>query len=488
MFCENCGTKLKEGSQFCKECGVKAAVTVQRHYGHVSGPGPIPTIEEKKAVIPFASVFGIALTGLLAVFAVYAFVKLRTKLTGWLIAAAVLVISYLLQRFVTKRSFKNALVIFTAAVITVSGAFAFTTDTKTKPLSSLFNPGRETGVIATSSSDSSGEKEITIKSTIAKDEDRSSLVSAGVNLDDLGNIINGQYYFINGNDRYYSSFDERSMPHIYKADSSGNAEAIFDGFGWSLVVYNDWLYFSGNEGTYIDGSYNLFRMKKDGSNLEKINTGFCYGMSFYNEWLYYIKTSSIGAGDYSFWRSALDGSGEETVVAKGGFCGVVFENRIYYLDSGYILNSAATDGTDAKTVISEQMKNFVIGNGKIVYTDSSNNIKTADTDGKNIKVIREAGTEALYTLNSFRDEIYYTSYENTDSSYSFAYPYKLNTIGFDGSGDRNIYSGISYGIYINILDDGIYVLDYAPDASSGILTAITRRMDFNGNGVTELMR
>lgn len=57
-----------------------------------------------------------------------------------------------------------------------------------------------------------------------------------------------------------------------------------------------------------------------------------------------------------------------------------------------------------------------------------------------------------------------------------------------GTDERNIYSGLSYGVYINILADGVYVLDYAPDVNSNLYVAIAKRIDYNGRNVIEPYR
>ena len=43
---------------------------------------------------------------------------------------------------------------------------------------------------------------------------------------------------------FYSSYDTNNESHIYSVKKDGtDLQPIFDGFGWSLVVIDDWLYF-----------------------------------------------------------------------------------------------------------------------------------------------------------------------------------------------------------------------------------------------------
>ena len=323
----------------------------------------------------------------------------------------------------------------------------------------------------------------------AKTDEQSSIVSKGVNLDDLGNITNGQYFFDDGQNQFYSSFDGNSAAHIYRTlKSSQQTTAIFDGFGWSLVEYKDWLYFSGNQGTVIDGTYNIFRMKLDGSQIEKINTGYCYGMSIFQNHLYYIKKSSSSSADYTICRSGLDGRDEQVLITDFNGYSVIFENMLYYCSKNGTYYRAQLDGTKSIVVLTDSVKMAIIGNGKIIYTDANGNINLADIDGKNPRLIRAAGTMPIWSLNSQKDTIFYTVYDPTMVEGTSAYTYELYRISFDGTGNQMIYNSLSYGTYINIVDDKVYTLDYAIDAANGTMPAITKSMNLTGEGVTDLYR
>lgn len=317
----------------------------------------------------------------------------------------------------------------------------------------------------------------------------SSVLSKGVNLDDLGNIMNGQYFFDDGDRQFYSSFDQSGAAHIYVNNKSTNTVTdIFDGFGWSLTLYDGWLYFSGNQGTAIDGTYNLFRIRPDGSEVEKLNNAYCFGMSIYQNYLYYIKRTDATTGSYAICRLKLDGSGEETLVPDfAGYC-IIFENSLYYAGSDGILYKASPDGTQATALINGNVRQFIIGNGKVIYADFSGNIYVADISGQNSTMIRSAGSIALYSLNSSKDIIYYTLLDQSKPHDQYAYDYELHRIGFDGGSDQLIYSSASYGTYVNVVNDLVFVLDYATDDSTGILTAVAISMDNLGGGVSALPR
>lgn len=311
----------------------------------------------------------------------------------------------------------------------------------------------------------------------------SSQVSEGVNLDDLGNVMNGQYYFDSGSEQYYSTFNENGDSHIYMT-KAGQTKTIFDGFGWSFAVKDNYLYFSGNEGKVIDGTYNLFRMVKDGSSYEKINSGYCFNMNFYDKWLYYSKAD--GEDLYSIYRSDLNGA-NETKIIDNSYNGIIYENKLYYQvdNSVYVANP---DGSNASSILSDSVTQFIIGQGKIIYLDIYYNIKMANIDGSNIKVIKAYDGEQIIKINSYKDKIFYVKYNESYLSDRRAYQYYLHSVKMDGTDDKKVYEGVSWGYYINIVKDKIYVLDYAQDLTINKFVAITSKMNIDGSNITNLYR
>ena len=131
------------------------------------------------------------------------------------------------------------------------------------------------------------------------------------------------------------------------------------------------------------------------------------------------------------------------------------------------------DGTKPTQVIDQTCSSFIIGNGKLIFNDGGA-LKTADTDGKNINTIREADNLVITTLNSRGNTVYYSAYNNNAIDYKLnGYPYTLYSINFNGKDDRQIYTGTSWGIYINIIDNNVYALDYVMDVDAGHPTYVT---------------
>lgn len=327
-----------------------------------------------------------------------------------------------------------------------------------------------------------------VKKTI--DELQSSLVSQGVEEDDLGNIVNGQYFFDDGDNQYYSSFDLNGNPHIYLKDkSTGNIKTIFDGFGWSFAVNDGWLYFSGNAGTSIDATYTLYRCKTDGSDLEHLIDKYTVNMNFYNDWLYYSRKADYDSQISSVYRASLDGSNEEEIVSGVSANGlsVVFNNKLYYMDSNNYMYRANVDGTNKEQILSDKIDQFIIGKGRIIYLDQSDNIKSCKEDGTDIKTIRASDGTDINRINSYDNILTYVTYGEFDYS-TYSWDYSIYTISIDGLNDLKVYDSYSYGFYVNILNDKIYVLDYYQDSSFNKLIVITRNMNLDGSNLQDLYR
>jgi|GEM_PF-2333949 len=311
---------------------------------------------------------------------------------------------------------------------------------------------------------------------------KSSVVSEGVDKKDLGNIINGQYYFDDGNTVYYSNFDDDYTAHIYEMnEKSGANKPIFDGFGWSLVTYKGHLYFSGNTGDIIDGTYRLFKLNLKDYSYEVINEDYCYGMSLYKNWLYFINRDSSGKFSYKRYNTK-DGT-METVIEDGrGKIVVIYDKSLYFLSGEGYIGKADPDGSNIETLVYESAEYFIIGNGKIVYS-SDGVLKTCSITGEDVEVIREYGGNDIVTINSNGNTIFFTEYNTSVTGTAGGYPYNLRAIKFNGKGEEVIYRGESWGFYINSIGNRVYALDYLNDTAAGHPTYVTiiSTMDKDGS-------
>ena len=316
----------------------------------------------------------------------------------------------------------------------------------------------------------------------------SAIVSIGVNEQDLGNIMSGQYYFATNEFIFYSSYDENNTAHIYsvKTDKT-ELTPIFDGFGWSLVVINDWLYFSGNQGAVIDGSYHIFRMKLDGSQLQKIHDRYSYGMFIYGDYLYYMTSNVDYPESMSIARSSLDGSNKE-ILFEYGYNPLIYKDQLYYFDNQGNMYKTDPDGSNPEVLISAAVKSYTISKDKIIYNDFGNNINICDINGDNNKVIRATKGEEVLNVNAYKDRIYFSEY-NTEFNYTYyGYDYTIFSINMDGSNERSLFTSVSYGIYMNLVNDKLMLMDYTRSGDSDTMVAVIKTMDLDGSNISVMER
>jgi len=317
---------------------------------------------------------------------------------------------------------------------------------------------------------------------------KSAIVSLGVQTSDLGNITNGQYYFATDEYVFYSSFDESDKAHIYSVKKDGTGlKPIFDGFGWSLVVIDDWLYFSGNQGTAIDGTYNIFRMKLDGSQIEKINDKYSYGMFLYGEHLYYMRSSSDNQSTMSICRSSINGENEQ-VLLPNGLNPLIYNNKMYYYDNQGNMYRTKPDGTEPQVLLTGVVKTYVLSEEKIVYNDLNNNIYTCDLDGKNNKLIRSSKEKPLNSVNAYNGRIFFSEYDENFDYTVYGYPYTIKSCNMDGGDEKTVYSSISYGIYINLVNNKLMLMDYVKGGATGVMNATINTMNLDGSNQNMLDR
>ncbi len=435
-FCTKCGAKIKEDAKFCPKCGnaTKAAAV------------PIKTPTSKDTQRQATAV---------------KYEKRNNPKKGKKPLVLIILIS---------------LIIVGIAIVGI----ALGGNRKDKDDTSL-----ENGVVDNGNSDTTPGETTTPGKSATTD---SAIVSSGVSSSDLGNIMNGQYYFATEDYIFYSSYDEDDKAHIYSVNKDDNKiKPIFDGFGWSLVVVDEWLYFSGNQGELIDGTYNIFRMRFDGSQVERINNEYSYGMNIYGDYLYYMKRNPEYQDSMSVCRSALDGSNEE-VLFPNGFNPVIYQNQLYYHDNPGNMFRTDPDGSNPQVLASGEVESYIMSEGRIIYRDYYHNIYTCEADGGNKKLIRESTGDPINSINAAGDRIFFSIYDENFNYNAYGWDYTIKSCKMDGSDEKAVFSSVSYGIYMNIVNSRLMCMDYIRSEGSEVLSAKIKAMDLDGGNLETLGR
>lgn len=286
-------------------------------------------------------------------------------------------------------------------------------------------------------------------------------LSAGAGKEDIGNIMNNQFYFATDKRMYYPGFDSDEKTHIYSADLDGSdRRIIFDGFGWSLVVKDDWLYFSGNPGDDIDNSYCIYRVKTDGSYYEKLNDTFSQNFFIYGEHLYFLKRSGEYIVNYTLCRMQLDGKGEESFPHDAKQA-VAYKDKLYYNSGSGNLYRIDPNKENIEVIFSNAVDRFIISGDNIVYVDVWGALNICSLDGENITKIREKGTFPIYSLNTYNNRIYFSECDPNSFDYNkYGYYFTIKSVDFKGNGEKEHLTFYSSGIYMNLVDNRLMVFEY----------------------------
>lgn len=454
-FCTNCGQPLPPGAAFCTNCGQVTAQASPPPPVQQYAPPPVqqyapPPVQQYAAPQYGAPQYG-------------APQKPKSKAPLFVgIAVGVVVII--------------------GAVIGISLLPGLTgTNTTTKPETSRTTRETSQGAV----SETTAPTETPITEPLAS----GLVMSQGISPDDLGNFNEGVFYFNNGEFIFFPHYDTAGNAHIYLYDiAEDSITTLYDGYGWSLIEYNNYLYFTGNPGTNIDNSYSLYRLSADASEPEFLNSGYHYGLTIYNDLLYYIRGDSADDTKIMLCSNNLDGSGEQVILDNASGFYSIYNGYLYYSDLDYNFVRANLDGSNPEILIAGQVGKYLIGQGKLIYLDPSDNIMTANLDGQNIALVRAADGSSIGSLNSSGDRIFYTVYTSTEDPTLRAYAYDLHSVAFDGSSDQVIYSSYTARTYLNIASDRIFVIDQSNDSATGLWMALVRSMYFDGSDVVDLPR
>ncbi len=441
-FCPNCGNRLEPGTAFCSNCGQPVSPPQQPAPPiQPAGQPPKPAGHSKMPLI-----IGLS-------------------------AALVIVI---------------ALIIYAVTAL-IPGKDAKPTTTTPQQTTTLSTTATQQTQASTTAEETEPAPTTTATADPGTGNAQSIIQPLGVALDDLGNSMNGQFYYDAELYVYFSDYDASNLANIFRYDVENDIiESIFSGFGWSFVVYDNWLYFAGNEGDIIDNTYLLYRCRPDGSSLQLLQDGYHYGITVYDEMLYYIRYDD-SSQLYKLCRASLDGSGEQIVIddATGNY--TIFQDRLYYVNQDAMLCRANPDGSGEQVIIDDATY-FIIGQGRLIYLDWADNMFHAALDGSQETLILPAQDYPVYSLNSYGDLIYYTlSLDEMDEAES-AYAYELYQTDFDGLTNTMIYSSYSYGNFLNIANDRVFVINYVMDPETGDMPAMLISMYLDGTDVMFISR
>jgi len=92
------------------------------------------------------------------------------------------------------------------------------------------------------------------------------------------------------------------------------------------------------------------------------------------------------------------------------------------------------------------------------------------------------------TVNSYNERIYFVEY-NPEFNYStYSWDYDAISMKMDGSDEKVIFSSSSYGMYMNIVDGKLMMMDYLMDPQTAIYYTYINIMNLDGTNLRVLER
>ena len=357
-----------------------------------------------------------------------------------------------------KKNNKIKIIVISVVVLIISAIIIILASggKKPEPSSESSSKPAESGVLSTEPASSQPAA-----SEPAASEPENAYLSVGVGKEDLGNIMNNQFYFATAEKKYYPGFDGDNNTHIYSANLDGSElTPIFDGFGWSLVVKDEWLYFAGNPGRQIDNTYCVYRVKTDGSKYEKLSDAYSYGLFIFGDHLYFLKQHPDYSSLFTLYRMNLDGTSEES-FPQNAKQAVAYKNRLYYNDGSGNLFSIDPNKEKLSVVMSGLVDRFTISGDKIIYTDTFGNLNVSSLDGKETVKIRDKGAYDIYSLNTYNDRIYIGECDINSFDYDkYGYHNFISSVDFEGNHETEIFDFYSTGLYMNLVGGRLMVFEY----------------------------
>ena len=178
----------------------------------------------------------------------------------------------------------------------------------------------------------------------------------------------------------------------------------------------------------------------------------------------------------------------EEILFPNGNSPIVYQNFLYYHDNQGNMFRTRPDGTDPEVILTAAVETYVISDDKIIFNDHDHNIFSCDLDGKNLKLVRGTAGVPINRVNAYNGRVFFSEY-NPDFNYTaYGFNYTVKSCRMDGSEEREVFSSVSYGIYMNLVDNKLMMMDYVMNATSGVMYASIKVMDLDGNNVDVLAR
>lgn len=278
-----------------------------------------------------------------------------------------------------------------------------------------------------------------------------------------------QFGFIAQDNHWFYYIDAQNNHNISRTD--GDIKETYDNtYARGLNLYGDYIYFASHSSDF-DGSSGLYRVSKDNSqDVEKIHKHHTNSPIIINDYIFYTIMDD-DRENTGLYRSKVDGT-EQVQLVEGMINALQWaDGWVYYaIPSGGKVLKMKPDGGDKTEIITENeveisTTNFFVSDDWIYFEneDKHFNIRTGAEPSFNIFRMKIDGSKLeglaegkLENYDESNNHIYFSS-EKFDSGEIL---YKMNT---DGSNKVQLYQGNKEWNWINVAEDGLYLMDWNPE-------------------------
>ncbi len=229
-----------------------------------------------------------------------------------------------------------------------------------------------------------------------KGQDNAISTLKNMNGNTMENIANNCQVAQYGGWIYYISHDKFSF-NIYKMKLDGSSKTrVEPGTCYYINIIDDWIYYEGSDKS------NVYKIKIDGTGKTKLNDDKCDNVNAIGDWIYYSNWSD----DHKMYKIKTDGTGRTKLNDDSSWNVVVDGEWIYYNNyenNGKSLYKIKTDGTQRTKICDDDVDNIHIMGDWIYY--NARGIFKIKTDGTQKTKISDVKAYEI----AVKDEwIYYT--------------------------------------------------------------------------------
>ncbi len=259
----------------------------------------------------------------------------------------------------------------------------------------------------------------------------------------LSNAADGSYVTSQGNWIYFC--DKGDSYDLYRVRKDGSdLQLLYKGCVTAVNVVGGWVYFTDEEDSNC-----LYKIQIDGTELQKISTDPVY-------WVYVVGNTIYTTDEFVYGnihKRDTNGKNKKLICSDDCIYINIYGNQIYYKDwSDGMVYSIDTNGKNRKLIYDRphSCSDLVVDNG-ILYMNSNDKIIKLDPKTWTTQVLDDSYKQKS-SLNVYDGWIYYKESIQHEYSYTSAAYQKIKTNGEEKTTVFNFKDTFPPNMFLNVID------------------------------------